>query len=55
MALTAGYLTGAVGLAAGLTLSALFDLSTGPTVVTTMAASALAAAQLRAAESSASP
>ena len=46
--LTAGYLTGAVGLAAGLTLSALFDLSTGPTVVTTMAAGALAAAQLRA-------
>ncbi len=44
--LLAGYATGAVGLAAGLTLSALFDLSTGPTVVATLAVSSLAAARL---------
>lgn len=44
--LPVGYLTGAVGLAAGLALSALFDLSTGPTIVTTMALSSLAAARL---------
>ncbi|MDP2325332.1 MAG: metal ABC transporter permease, partial [Gammaproteobacteria bacterium] len=44
--LIAGYFIGAVGLAAGLTLSALFDLSTGPAVVTTMAVSALVAARL---------
>jgi zinc/manganese transport system permease protein len=43
--LIAGYFIGAVGLAAGLALSALFDLSTGPAVVATMAVSALAAAR----------
>ncbi len=43
--LFAGYFIGAVGLAAGLALSALFDLSTGPAVVTTMAVSALATAR----------
>jgi zinc/manganese transport system permease protein len=45
--LVAGYFTGAVGLAAGLALSALFDLSTGPAVVTTLAMSALAVARFR--------
>ena len=35
--------TGAVGLAAGLILSALFDLSTGPAIVATLAACSLAA------------
>lgn len=44
--LIGGYLTGAAGLAAGLALSAVFDLSTGPTVVTTLAASSLAAAKM---------
>lgn len=46
--LALAYLTGAVGLAMGLVLSALFDLSTGPTVVVTLALSALAAAVLAA-------
>ena len=41
--LLAAYGTGAVGLAAGLVLSALFDLSTGPTIVATLAVCALAA------------
>lgn len=44
--LVAGYVTGAAGLAAGLALSALFDLSTGPTIVATMAVSSLAAGRL---------
>ncbi|MCE7901473.1 MAG: metal ABC transporter permease [Gammaproteobacteria bacterium PRO9] len=41
--LAAAWFTGAVGLAAGLVLSALFDLSTGPTMVATLASSALIA------------
>lgn len=40
------YLTGAVGLAAGLVVSALLDLSTGPTVVVALALSSMAAATL---------
>jgi zinc/manganese transport system permease protein len=44
--LALAYVTGAVGLAAGLVLSALFDLSTGPTVVVALALSALGAAAL---------
>ena len=44
--LVAGYATGAVGVAAGLVLSALFDLSTGPAVVATLALSALLAPRL---------
>lgn len=44
--LSGAYLTGAVGLAAGLVLSALFDLSTGPTVVTVLAVSGVAGAML---------
>jgi len=47
--LVAAYGTGAVGLAAGLILSALFDLSTGPTIVATLAVCALAAGALAAA------
>lgn len=47
--LLAAYGTGAVGLAAGLVLSALFDLSTGPTIVATLAVCALAAGALAAA------
>lgn len=43
--LMAGYMTGATGLAAGLALSALFDLSTGPTVVTALAVVSLAVAR----------
>ncbi|MEO8225496.1 MAG: metal ABC transporter permease [Gammaproteobacteria bacterium] len=38
------YVTGAMGLAAGLALSALFDLSTGPIVVATLALTSLGAA-----------
>jgi len=45
--LVLAYGTGAVGLAAGLVISALFDLSTGPTVVATLALSSLVAAGLR--------
>ena len=40
------YLTGAIGLAAGLVVSALLDLSTGPTVVVALALSSVAAAAL---------
>ncbi|MEZ5565978.1 MAG: metal ABC transporter permease [Gammaproteobacteria bacterium] len=41
--LFSAWLTGAAGLVAGLVLSALFDLSTGPTVVATLALVSLAA------------
>lgn len=44
--LAAAYATGAAGLAAGLALSASLDLSTGPTIVTTLAAGAVAASWL---------
>jgi len=44
--LVAAYGTGAAGLAAGLILSALFDLSTGPTIVATLAVCSLAAGTL---------
>jgi zinc/manganese transport system permease protein len=43
----AGYAVGALGLAAGLLLSALFDLPSGPTIVWALAAVALAASRLR--------
>lgn len=46
--LLGGYATGAAGLAAGLILSALFDLSTGPAVVATLALAALLAAMVTA-------
>jgi zinc/manganese transport system permease protein len=41
-----GYVTGAIGLAVGLMLSAWFDLSTGPTIVATMALASLAASAM---------
>ena len=44
--LLAAYATGAAGLAAGLVLSAVFDLSTGPTIVAALAFSALVAGTL---------
>lgn len=47
--LVAAYLLGALGLAAGLALSALFDLPSGPTIVWALAAVALAASRWSAA------
>jgi zinc/manganese transport system permease protein len=41
--LLSAWLTGAAGLAAGLVVSAMFDFSTGPTVVVTLALASLAA------------
>jgi zinc/manganese transport system permease protein len=41
--LTAGYLTGAMGLAAGLVVSSLCDLATGPTIVCALAFTGVAA------------
>jgi zinc/manganese transport system permease protein len=45
--LVAAYTVGAIGFALGLALSALFDLPSGPTIVCTLAATALLSAQAR--------
>ena len=45
--LAAAYALGAIGFALGLVLSAWFDLPSGPTIVCTLAATALLAAQVR--------